>query len=159
MSSCCLKASPNPVSKFSVTDFKSTKNQGLISAGPWRNLQILAISTLLNSPVCAYRSLMACTDLIISSCIYMGFPCGSAQERICLQCWRPGFDPWLGKIPWRRESLLTPVFWPGEFHGLCSLQGRKESDTTEQTSFIHSCIYTFKPRFLKWMESSFFCPS
>ena len=31
-------------------------------------------------------------------------------------CGRPGFDPWIGKIPWRRERLLTPVFWPGEFH-------------------------------------------
>ena len=27
-------------------------------------------------------------------------------------------DPWVGKIPWRRERLPTPVFWPGEFHGL-----------------------------------------
>ena len=25
---------------------------------------------------------------------------------------------WVGKIPWRRERLPTPVFWPGEFHGL-----------------------------------------
>ena len=33
---------------------------------------------------------------------------------------RPGFNPWVGKIPWRRERLPTPVFWPGEFHGLCS---------------------------------------
>ena len=31
---------------------------------------------------------------------------------------RPGFDPWVGKIPWRRERLPTPVVWPGEFHGL-----------------------------------------
>ena len=29
-----------------------------------------------------------------------------------------GFDPWVGKIPWRKERLPTPVFWPGEFHGL-----------------------------------------
>ena len=29
--------------------------------------------------------------------------------------WSPGFDPWVGKIPWRRESPSTPVFWPGEF--------------------------------------------
>ena len=28
---------------------------------------------------------------------------------------RPGFDPWVRKIPWRRERLPTPVFWPGEF--------------------------------------------
>ena len=34
-----------------------------------------------------------------------------------LQCGRPGFDPWVGKMPWRRERLPTPVFWPGEFHG------------------------------------------
>ena len=33
---------------------------------------------------------------------------------------RPGFDPWVGKISWRRERLPTPVFWPGEFHGLYS---------------------------------------
>ena len=44
---------------------------------------------------------------------------------------RRGFDPWVGKIPWRRESLPTPVFWPGEFHGLYSPWGRKELDTTE----------------------------
>ena len=28
------------------------------------------------------------------------------------------FDPWVGKIPWRRERLPTPVSWPGEFHGM-----------------------------------------
>ena len=44
--------------------------------------------------------------------------------------WEPGFDPWVGKIPWRRERLPTSVFWPGEFHGLYSLWGRKESDAT-----------------------------
>ena len=38
---------------------------------------------------------------------------------------RPGFDPWVGKISWTRERLPTPVFWPGEFHGLCSPWGRK----------------------------------
>ena len=51
-----------------------------------------------------------------------------------LVCGRPGFNPWVGKIPWTRERLPTPVFWPGEFHGLYSLWGRKESDRTEQLS-------------------------
>ena len=37
-------------------------------------------------------------------------------------------------MPWRRERLPTPVFWPGEFHGLYSLWGHKESDTTEWLS-------------------------
>ena len=55
-------------------------------------------------------------------------------ERICLQCRRPGFDPWVGKIPWRKERLPTPVFWPGEFHGLYSPWGHKESDMTKRLS-------------------------
>ena len=41
------------------------------------------------------------------------------------------FDSLVKKIPWRRERLPTPVFWPGEFHGLYSPWGRKESDRTE----------------------------
>ena len=50
---------------------------------------------------------------------------------------RPSFDPWVGKIPWRRKWLPTPVCLPGESHGLRSLVvyspwGHKESDTTEQ---------------------------
>jgi len=32
------------------------------------------------------------------------------------QCRRPGLDPWVGKISWKRERLPTPVFFPGEFH-------------------------------------------
>ena len=47
-----------------------------------------------------------------------------------LQFGTPGFDPWVGTIPWRRKRLPAPVFWPGEFHGL-SPWGGKESDTTE----------------------------
>ena len=39
---------------------------------------------------------------------------------IHLQCGRPGFNPWVGKIPWRRERVPTPVFWPEKFHGLYS---------------------------------------
>ena len=43
-------------------------------------------------------------------------------------------ETWVRKIPWRKERLPTPVLWPGEFHGLCSPGGRKESDRTEQLS-------------------------
>ena len=38
---------------------------------------------------------------------------------------------WVGKSPWRRQRLPTSVFWPGEFYGLCSPCGCKESDTSE----------------------------
>ena len=40
------------------------------------------------------------------------------------------------KIPWKRERLPTPVFWSGEFHGLYSPWGRKESDWTERLSLL-----------------------
>ena len=67
---------------------------------------------------------------------YLCLPLWLSWWRICLQCGRPGFSPWLGKIPWRRERLPTPVFWPGEFHGLYSPWGHKESDTTEWLIFF-----------------------
>ena len=33
------------------------------------------------------------------------------------------FDPWVGKMPWRRKWQSTPVFLPGELHGQRSLAG------------------------------------
>ena len=46
------------------------------------------------------------------------------QCRICLPCGRSGFDPWVGKVPWRNplqwvplQWQPTPVFLPGESHG------------------------------------------
>ena len=45
--------------------------------------------------------------------------------------WETWVQSWVGKIPWGRERLPTPVFWPGEFHGLYSPWGHRESDTTE----------------------------
>ena len=65
--------------------------------------------------------------------------------RIHLQCSRPAFDPWVGKIPWKREKPSTPVFWPGEFHGLCSPWGCKESDMTEWLPpHFTSCLGCYK---------------
>ena len=54
--------------------------------------------------------------------------------RIRLQCGSPGFDPWVGKIPCRREWLHIPLFWPGQFHELYNPWGCKESNTTEWLS-------------------------
>ena len=43
-----------------------------------------------------------------------------------MQCGRPGFDPWVGKIPWRRAWQPTSVFLPGE------------SPWTEEPGGLHS---------------------
>ena len=50
---------------------------------------------------------------------------------------RPGLDPWVGKIPWRRVWQPSPVFLPGNPHGQRSPVGynpwgHKESDMTQQ---------------------------
>ena len=67
------------------------------------------------------------------------------QLRICLQCGRPRFDPWFGKIPWCRKWHPSPVLLPGELHGQrnlagYSLWGRKESDITEQ---LNTCTLSY----------------
>ena len=51
--------------------------------------------------------------------------------RIHLQCRRPGFNPWAGKISWRREWLPTPVFLPGESHEQRGLVGYSPQDYKE----------------------------
>ena len=68
-------------------------------------------------------------------------PGGARSKVLTCQCRthkRPGFSPWVRKIPWRRAWQSTPVVLPGESHGQRSLAGygplgRKESDTTEVT--------------------------
>ena len=57
------------------------------------------------------------------------------KKKTCLQCRRPQFDPWVGKIPWRRERLPT-VFWPGEFHG-CIVHGVAKSRTRLGDFHVH----------------------
>ena len=75
-----------------------------------------------------------------------GFPGSSAGKESTCNEGNLGSSPALGKIPWRRERLPTPVFWPGEFHGLYSPWGCKESDTTEWLSLSHVylCICFFR---------------
>ena len=81
----------------------------------------------------------------------------SATPPICLQCRRPGFDPWVRKIPWRREWQPTPVFLPGESHGQSSLVGYspwrwEELDRTERLilntrpTAISPLFYQHSPR-------------
>ena len=54
------------------------------------------------------------------------FPGGvSGKESACQfrRCKRPGFDPWVEKIPCSRKCQAIPVFFPGKFHGQRSLAG------------------------------------
>ena len=77
----------------------------------------------------------------MSSSRCKGFPSVSAGKKSVCNAGDlgliPGFDPWVGKICWRREWLPTPVFWLGEFHGVYSSPwGHKEWDMTEWLSYF-----------------------
>ena len=69
------------------------------------------------------------TDKGLISRIYkqQGFPYSSVGKKICLQCRRPGFNSWAGKIPWRRKwplqysCLENPIdrgAWQATVHGV-----------------------------------------
>ena len=58
-----------------------------------------------------------------------------------------GFDPWVGKIPWRGAWQPTLAFLPGKSHGQKSLvdyspKSRRQLDTTEVTALVHAHTHT-----------------
>ena len=74
----------------------------------------------------------------------------SGKESAC-QNRRHGFDPWVGKIPWRKKWQPTPVFLPEKSQGQRNLAGyrpwgHKESDRTEQLILSHKITKYFLPK-------------
>ena len=63
----------------------------------------------------------------------MGFPDSSVGKESTYNAGDPGSIPGSGRAT--REGIRYPVFWHGEFHGLYSPWGYKETDTTERLSF------------------------
>ena len=64
--------------------------------------------------------------------------------------------------PWSREQLPTPVFWAGEFRGLYSPWGHKESDTTERLSLsftFHFSIQLYQLHSLGVLNFQSFSPT
>ena len=79
----------------------------------------------------------------------MDFPCGTSGKEPTSQCRRRKrceFDPWVGKIPWRRAQQSTPVFLPRESHGQRSLQrvhGVAKSQTRLKQLSMHTCLLLY----------------
>ena len=115
---------------------------------------VLRLSALLEFPIIWFYK-ESSTSVTHSSHIFRliiyiseGFPGDTNGKEPACQCRRHvrhGFDPWVGKIPWRRAWQPTQAFLSGESHRQRSLvgyspQGRKESDTTEVTACTHAYI-------------------
>ena len=77
-------------------------------------------------------------SLSLSSLI-IGASLVAQWQRICLQMQELEVSSLDWEDPLERERLPTPVFWPGEFHGLYNPWGHKESDMTEQLSLTLTC--------------------
>ena len=111
---------------FTIAIFKRT----MVSRYPIRNSKILEVFQ----------------QEILRSKKFQGFPGGASGKEPtcqCRGCKKCGFDPCVGKIPWRRDWQSTPVFLSGESHGQRSLagyspKGCKESDITEMTQHRHA---------------------
>ena len=68
--------------------------------------------------------------------VFLGFPGSLAGKESACNAGDLSLIPGLGRSP--GERLPTPVFWPGESHGLYKPWGPKESDTTERLLLTHS---------------------
>ena len=76
---------------------------------------------------------------------YCGLYWWLRRLRILLQCRRHEFNPWVGKISWRRKWQPIPVFLPGKSHGQKSLVGyspwcSKRLDRTEWLTLRFSSV-------------------
>ena len=128
------------------------------------SLYVLDINPLWDIILCTniFSHLLGCLfTLLIVSFDAQDFPGGSDGKSVCLQCGTPGFDPWVGKIPWRRKWQPTPVLLPGKSHGQRNQVGynpwgHKESETTEQLHF-HFDAQKFFMKSNLLLFSSFVC--
>ena len=78
-----------------------------------------------------------------------GLPRWCSGEESACQCrrWkRRGFDPWVGKIPWKRKWQPTPVFLPGESHALRSLADYSHR-VVKSWTWVSNWVHTHKQRF------------
>ena len=65
--------------------------------------------------------------------VVLGFPGGSDGKKSACNVGEPGFDTWVGKIPWRRAWQPISVLLPGESHGHRSLEDCSPSVTKSRT--------------------------
>ena len=103
--------------------------------------------------VCVFKNIFVILNVInyckILKVVRCYIPWWLSGKTVCLQCRGLGLNPWVRKIPWRREQLPTPEFLPGECHRQRSLAdyspwGHKELDMTEQLTHEHTHTHTLQ---------------
>ena len=113
-------------------------------------------------PINSFRGCLNC------SCNYEGFPGGSVGKESACNAGDLGLIPGVGKIPWRRTWLRTPVFWPEKSRGwrrlvghmgptFCRLHGVEKDWTWLSTPFCLSSACNYEGQNMavecSWEES------
>ena len=99
--------------------------------------------------------------LSVKVIVRLDFSSGSVIKNLITsrRCKRCGFDPWVGKIPWRRKWQTTPIFLLGKSHGKSGLVGYSRwahksqtwlSDQTTERRLIASILLSVLID-LKWL--------
>ena len=89
-------------------------------------------------------------DLLVSSSSHR-LPWELSSKAPACQCRRRKFNPWVGKMPWRRKWQPTPVFLPGKSHGQRSLVGDspqgckrvEHNSATKQRKYSHTLVISW----------------
>ena len=77
--------------------------------------------------------------IILKSNRVKGLPVGLSDKKSACSAGVSGFDPWVGKIPWRRKWQPAPAFLPGKPHGQRSPQSR---GSQESWTWLSACAHT-----------------
>ena len=113
-----------PTRHWYLWSFSTLSKRHNTSSCPWSLLvsELMLICSC-SLPFGALLLLLSC-ELVAYLYLALSQASPMAQwSRIYLQCRRLRFDPWVGKIPWRRAWQFTPVFLPRKSHGHRSLVG------------------------------------
>ena len=98
----------------------------LVKAINWKKVQISSHNKIVWKSTLEKNGPEILQDFFFQLYLYMGFPGGSVVKNPPAnagdaRAW--GFNPWVGKILWRRKWQPSPVFLPGKSHGQRSLEG------------------------------------
>ena len=134
--------------------WETVKDQGALHAAihgvtknqTWLSNNNIGIHRSFFSWSCAICKKSGKPLLLEGSMINLGKPRRLSGKEFTCQCKRCRslrFNPWVGKIPWRKKWQPTPVFLPGESHGQRSLVDCIPSDRQELTQISRRCSLSF----------------
>ena len=134
------------INRYTVLYMKQINNKGLLySTGNYIWYRVIAYNRKEDEKEYIYSVIYIYMYIDVYRYVYIteGFPGGSVvKESACQETW---FDPWVGKIPWRREWQLTPVFLTGKSHRQRRLVGLESMGSQKNMTWLSDYTTTHSP--------------